>query len=67
MVYEHIEPPVVNLFAICNFLNYHTGHGPDSHLWEEFIKENTPDGSYRHEDMTLKVFFPDLFYWSFSV
>ena len=51
----------VMIAALCHDL----GHGPNSHLWEEFIKEvraqdNASGGkhgsAYRHEDMTIKVF-----------
>ena len=50
----------VMIAALCHDL----GHGPNSHLWEQFIKElraqeNTGgkrESAYKHEDMTIKVF-----------
>ena len=49
----------VMIAALCHDL----GHGPNSHLWEQFVKEvRAQDNSgqhqsaYKHEDMTIKVF-----------
>ena len=45
--------------ALCHDL----GHGPNSHLWEQFVKEVRAEensgrhqSAYKHEDMTIKVF-----------
>ena len=48
----------VMIAALCHDL----GHGPNSHLWEQFVHEvraqeaSAGMESYRHEDMTVKVF-----------
>lgn len=43
----------VKIAALCHDL----GHGPFSHLWEQFVKRQTKsDSEWHHEEMSLKIF-----------
>ena len=41
----------MQIAAACHDL----GHGPESHLYERFVKKIHPDENYSHEDMSLKM------------
>ena len=60
-LFDEKDVACVMIAALCHDL----GHGPNSHLWEEFIKEvraqdnnngGKDESAYKHEDMTIKVF-----------
>ena len=60
-LFDEKDVACVMIAALCHDL----GHGPNSHLWEQFVKEvraqdNTDgqkrEGAYKHEDMTVMVF-----------
>lgn len=47
-----VEELCVRIAGLCHDL----GHGPFSHLFEEVIDKINPKSSWRHEQMTLKLF-----------
>jgi len=52
LLYDHVDHLCVQVAGLIHDL----GHGPFSHLWEQFVTEARPERKWTHEEASLEMF-----------